>query len=91
MTVNFLDWSSNFPGFSLYSIPTYGRYGGPQYTAGVIGGTDFSVPPVDALDNTFRTHDMAYSQADAVEQSDPILARQIRSAADAQQIGRAHV
>lgn len=38
----------------------YGNYGGPGYTAGAIGGTDFSVPAVDRLDKSFKHHDLWY-------------------------------
>lgn len=38
----------------------YGNYGGPGYTAGKFGGSDFSVKPIDALDSCFRTHDFFY-------------------------------
>ncbi|MGY8665926.1 Ig-like domain-containing protein [Bradyrhizobium sp. UFLA05-109] len=44
-------------------IPTYGNYGGPGYTGGAIGGNNFDVPPVDALDQLFQAHDLAYSEA----------------------------
>jgi hypothetical protein len=38
----------------------YGNYGGPGYTAGKFGGSDFSVKPIDDLDDCFRTHDFFY-------------------------------
>jgi hypothetical protein len=44
-------------------IPSYGNYGGPNYTAGVEGGTtpDNPIPaPVDALDTLFWQHDLVY-------------------------------
>ena len=44
-------------------IPSYGNYGGPNYTAGVEGGTTLGNPipaPVDALDTLFWQHDLVY-------------------------------
>nr|MDJ0630938.1 hypothetical protein [Rhodobacter sp.] len=83
MSINWTIWQEA-NGIPFY--PTYGNYGGAGWTGGERGGTDFSVPPVDALDAAFQTHDMAYGNADAVEASDPDLARQIRNDADAQLI-----
>jgi Ca2+-binding RTX toxin-like protein len=41
---------------------TYGNYGGPNYSSGVVGGTitETSPPPVDAYDAAFYLHDLAY-------------------------------
>jgi hypothetical protein len=46
-------------------IPSYGNYGGPNYSAGVEGGTTPEGPnptpaPVDALDTLFWQHDLVY-------------------------------
>jgi hypothetical protein len=49
-------------------IPSYGNYGGPNYSAGVEGGTTpefgspdyLAHPPKDALDQLFYTHDLVY-------------------------------
>jgi hypothetical protein len=46
-------------------IPSYGNYGGPNYTAGAEGGTTPEGPnpipaPVDALDTLFWQHDLVY-------------------------------
>jgi hypothetical protein len=44
-------------------IPTYGNYGGPDYTDGTVGGripTGGGVKPVDQLDHLFKVHDLAY-------------------------------
>jgi hypothetical protein len=51
-------------------IPSYGNYGGPNYSAGVEGGTtpeladlnpsDPSTYPVDSLDWLFWAHDLVY-------------------------------
>jgi hypothetical protein len=47
-------------------IPTYGNYGGPDYTAGTLGGTTPppppNPPPVDALDALFYQHDFVFQQ-----------------------------
>ena len=39
---------------------TYGNYGGRGWTAGSRGGTDFNVPALNALDELFKAHDLAY-------------------------------
>jgi hypothetical protein len=44
-------------------IPSYGNYGGPNYTAGVEGGTTPEIPnppAVDGLDTLFWQHDLVY-------------------------------
>ena len=44
-------------------IPTYGNYGGPDYSDGLVGGTippSGALPPVDQLDALFFAHDLAY-------------------------------
>jgi hypothetical protein len=51
-------------------LPTYGNYGGPNYSAGTVGGTtpyviDYSNPeqvPSDQLDELFYEHDLVYQQ-----------------------------
>jgi hypothetical protein len=51
-------------------IPTYGNYGGPDYSDGSIGGTippGGGVPPVDQLDALFEAHDLAYQNSGATE------------------------
>ena len=51
-------------------LPTYGNYGGPNYTAGVVGGTtpepsqlNDTNSPVDLLDWQFYWHDLAYQHS----------------------------
>jgi hypothetical protein len=48
-------------------VPSYGNYGGPNYSAGVEGGTTPETPtnpaPVDALDFLFWQHDLDYQHA----------------------------
>jgi hypothetical protein len=39
----------------------HGKYGGPGYTGGQRGGKDFSVPPDDLLDDSYRKHDHSYT------------------------------
>jgi hypothetical protein len=44
-------------------IPTYGNYGGPDYSDGLVGGTiptTGALPAVDQLDARFFLHDLAY-------------------------------
>jgi hypothetical protein len=46
-------------------IPTYGNYGGPDYSNGMVGGTipaSGALAPVDQLDALFYSHDLAYQQ-----------------------------
>jgi hypothetical protein len=49
-------------------VPSYGNYGGPNYSAGVEGGTPPEGPnpfpaPADDLDNLFWQHDLDYKHA----------------------------
>jgi hypothetical protein len=44
-------------------VPTYGNYGGPDYSNGTVGGTiptSGGVAPRDNLDALFKVHDFAY-------------------------------
>lgn len=46
-------------------LPVYGNYGGPNWSAGQVGGTItgnplIDPPPVDDLDTLFYTHDFVY-------------------------------
>jgi hypothetical protein len=46
-------------------IPTYGNYGGPDYSDGSVGGTiptTGALHPVDKLDTLFFRHDRAYQK-----------------------------
>jgi len=59
------DPNSLVPSTHGIPIPSYGNYGGPNYTAGVEGGTTPEGPnpnpaPVDALDTLFWQHDLVY-------------------------------
>ena len=47
-------------------IPTYGNYGGPDYSDGQVGGhipPGGGVQPVDQLDALFKAHDFAYQSS----------------------------
>ena len=62
---SYFDFNSLDP-FATHGIPlpTYGNYGGPNYSAGEVGGkitgTSADPPPVDPLDALFKTHDLVY-------------------------------
>lgn len=45
---------------SFQGLPVYGQYGGPGYTGGEIGGSDYSIEPIDDLDEMYRQHDYGY-------------------------------
>jgi len=64
------------PGPNGIPIPTYGNYGGPDYSDGSVGGiiptsggvpTSAALPPVDKLDTLFFFHDLAYQNSGASE------------------------
>jgi len=58
-----INWGTPFaPNFGSIGLPTYGNYGGPGYTGGQYGGR-IDVPPKNALDALFQTHDINYEQA----------------------------
>jgi hypothetical protein len=64
VTVRF-DPNSLVPSTHGIPVPSYGNYGGPNYSAGVEGGTTPEGPnpipaPVDALDTLFWQHDLVY-------------------------------
>ena len=51
------------PGPNGIPVPTYGNFGGPDYSNGQVGGTiplTGVLPPVDKLDGLFFAHDLAY-------------------------------
>lgn len=54
-------------------IPTYGNYGGENYTGGEVGGNNFTLLGDNTLDEAFKAHDQAYS--DAATAADPAAAR----------------
>jgi hypothetical protein len=59
-----INWLIPFEGPEGFPIPTYGNYGGVNWSGGkFVADTepgDYSVQAEDALDAKFRTHDMAY-------------------------------
>ena len=51
------------PSFWKRLLPRYGNWGGPGWSSGKWcppNETDWSKPPIDALDQLFRDHDFAY-------------------------------
>ena len=72
MNINWVDSTLRFDPkspdpFATHGIPlpVYGLYGGPNWSAGQIGGTVTSTSPpgVDALDELFKTHDFLIQNA----------------------------
>lgn len=61
-----INWLQITEGPAGIPVPTYGEYGGPNWTGGQVVGDDepgdYTVPPEDPLDALFRKHDMAYDQ-----------------------------
>ena len=58
------------PGPNGIPIPTYGNYGGPDYSDGSVGGiipTSGALLPVDKLDTLFFFHDLAYQNSGGTE------------------------
>ena len=51
-------------------LPVYGNYGGPNWSAGEVGGTITanSPPPKDQLDADFYAHDLTYQSS-----TDPLV------------------
>jgi len=66
-------------------VPTYGNYGGPDYSDGLVGGTiplSGALPPLDQLDALFFTHDLAYQlqpSANEIPSADLALIQGIES------------
>ncbi|WP_052763841.1 hypothetical protein [Microvirga massiliensis] len=79
------------------TIPTYGNYGGPHYSGGVVlqpGQTPPAADPVDSLDALFQAHDLAYATAIdrlAFAQADLQLIRGIAGLTDAQLSDEGHL
>lgn len=70
-----INWLVAVPTPKGVEIPTYGNYGGPNYSDGRIllptEVTSLTTPPVDALDALFREHDRAYGNS-----TDPLVLAQ---------------
>lgn len=58
--INWFNWTRGPDWYSL-PYPTYGLYGGEGWTDGHFGGDNYGRPGLDALDEAFREHDIAYS------------------------------
>lgn len=74
-----INWSITIPVYDGITVPTYGNYGGPGYSDGEVLSSpaqpvDYSAPPVDALDNLFRFHDIAYDSTDKAVRAESDLA-----------------
>lgn len=74
--------------FSDYiPIPKYGNYGQKHYCGGKwsTGNCDFTVEPIDRLDNIFKTHDLAYSRSQTNEDynnADKVLLKSLSGLGD---------
>jgi hypothetical protein len=62
-----INWLVLAPAGEDYQVPTYGLYGGPDYSSGILLGPNeaptFTATPVDRLDALFRKHDIAIRKA----------------------------
>lgn len=78
-----INWLQLTEGPGDIPVPTYGQYGGPNWSGGEVVGDDepgnYAVPPEDGLDALFRIHDQAYDQPDTLEraQADLLLIQAI--------------
>src|SRR5215218_8954337 len=93
-----INWNVTVPTDYGVVIPTYGNYGGPNYSDGrVVSPIEvppFASPPVDSLDALFEAHDRAYSATHdrlAFAQADVQLIRGIASLSDSQLSGEGHL
>jgi hypothetical protein len=74
--------------FSDYiPIPKYGNYGQKNYCGGKwsTGNCDFTVEPIDRLDNIFKAHDLAYSRSesnDDFNKADRVLLKSLSDLGD---------
>jgi hypothetical protein len=64
-----INWLILAPADEDLRIPTYGKYGGPDYSGGRLlreGETpSFTIKPIDPLDRLFRQHDMEILEAES--------------------------
>src|SRR5829696_6671379 len=64
-----INWLVLAPADEDLRIPTYGKYGGPDYSGGKLLRSgdvpDFTVKPINDLDQLFRRHDIAVSEAES--------------------------
>jgi Ca2+-binding RTX toxin-like protein len=65
MSINNINWRISTPAGpeSTLLIPTYGNYGGYDYSGGKVSGDDLTLPPKDQLDAVFQKHDIDYKNA----------------------------
>jgi hypothetical protein len=65
-----INWLQLTEGPGDIPVPTYGQYGGPNWSGGVVVGDhepgNYAVPPEDGLDELFLAHDQAYDQSDTL-------------------------
>jgi hypothetical protein len=65
-----INWLQLTEGPGDIPVPTYGQYGGPNWSGGEVVGDNepgnYDVPPEDRLDALFRDHDQAYDQPDTL-------------------------
>jgi hypothetical protein len=59
------------------TVPRYGNYGGPNYSGGKEGGSDYSIDGIDVFDEYYRLHDVmvhiAQGDATKVKHADDVL------------------
>jgi hypothetical protein len=64
-----INWLVLAPADEDLRIPTYGKYGGPDYSGGKLLRSgdvpDFTVKPINDLDQLFRRHDIAVREAES--------------------------
>ena len=64
-----INWLVLAPADEDLRIPTYGKYGGPEYSGGKLlrpgDVPDFTVKPINDLDQLFRRHDIAIREAES--------------------------
>jgi Ca2+-binding RTX toxin-like protein len=93
-----INWRVLAPILDGLLVPTYGNYGGPQYSDGQLiepgEVPTFAAPHLDALDERFREHDLVYhssSDPNDLAQADLLLLRGIAALPDAALSGEGHL
>jgi hypothetical protein len=93
-----INWLVAVPTYAGAEIPTYGNYGGPNYSDGRVllptEVTPLTTPPVDALDALFQEHDRAYNNSSdplTLAQADLGLIRGIAALSDDQLSAEGHL
>ncbi len=54
------------------NIQRYGNYGGERWTGGAFDGNDFSIDSIDAVDEAYKQHDLAYDNCEKNEGGNPL-------------------